>query len=655
MNMIFLLLGSSLLFSLFIYSIGRSLPVNWLLPNIKIPVQQCILGFSIAIVVMRLPYREDLPIYPFILLIYFLAAIGLLKIVKSKVKSKKEIQTDTFQITSIDAAFGAFALLILSAPVLLPLVAKESAYIQYIGPDLDGHLMSAALFSEQLTRGNHLAYLIDAIGTSKWWSLQSAWNLPDFREAVGLEFVLRSNRYGHAVLSSLISHVSSQQIWFGMLVLVLSSTWATVLVVHEKFFRAPKTNLFPLGVTFLLICFSQTYVIMLYEGIIGQLVCTNLVIFLILNIDIFIKNKLSIGQVICTSVILSAVSSTFGEGLQILVIFVGMCSVILMIQKIIITYPKNINFEIDLIKNLVLISVSFVLISPAVFVDFLTWSYFRFRQNFAGGILHLDWDLYSLLFSIPVFFLNSESQGWRLLFTGQPISNLIEIIVLIGFLFFLKRFYRKMTFEDLAIGIAALLTIVIFIATNHKYALWKCVVLLQPLIIYKILISGLTVNNTIIYKCGLGVVLVMAVAGWGILLTQYHRFGTAVPSQDYVLSSKRKDIALLMPSNSQYYLKLGASSPLYLLNKPGWSLRQPNFNIRDAANLKIALFFSCGAEGNDRCNQIISNNKLNLSPGQLYVTDLLVSSVINSDGSVDTEKIRHLVKEKFGVEEVLRF
>jgi hypothetical protein len=649
----FTTLSTATLFYVFTVLIGKSFPSGCMLPNIKPSTQEFVLGVAALIVLLRFPYREDLPIAPFIMLGVALAAVGLYKFLRELVSYRSQAPWKSERATK-NAIIFSTGMFCISFPTLLPLAGNGAVFIQHAGPDLDGHLMSAALFLDGFTRGNHIGFLIDSIGTSKWWSLKSTWNLPDFREAVGLEFVLRSNRYGHGVLSSFIARITSREIWFGMLVLQLVSLWGVAVVIFEKFSRYQTKRSVMYAMPFLMICLAQTYIIMAYEGITGQLVASGMVIFLMLNAKILVCQKLNIKQIVFISVVLSAIASTFGEGLQILAVFCCAWLLVLLLSHYQPIFGNGELYRRHAFKNIILVLFGFIAISPSVAVDFVTWSYFRLRQNFSGGILHLDWDLFSLLLSIPEFKLNEVTQGWHLYYSGSAYINAFEIVLLIILAVLLKKRDPTGPRDDFGTTIAALLTILLFVLVGHKYAFWKCVVLVQPLILYNMFV---VYSDKIRSKLTFGMcfgLLMIALGGWLTLLQQYMEVGRLVPAKDYVLQGARKDIALLMPSNSPYYLKLGATSPLYLINRPAWGMRQPNFNINGATKLKVALFYSCNAEGEFRCNQII-NNTNELMPDKLYLTDLFVSDIVNRDGVVDADKVKELVQKYFGIAERLQF
>ena len=79
----FIILSYSVIFIGFLISIGRCLPRALYLPNSRLMTQALLFGLAIFIVILRLPYREDLPIQPFVLTLFFLALVGITNICRA--------------------------------------------------------------------------------------------------------------------------------------------------------------------------------------------------------------------------------------------------------------------------------------------------------------------------------------------------------------------------------------------------------------------------------------------------------------------------------------------------------------------------------------------------------------------------------------------
>lgn len=640
----------SIFFGMACYFVGNSLPDEWLAAQVSRRLQRLLLGFSTIIIILRLPYREDLPIEIFKIVLVALLSYGIGKFIWSIWRS--------FSIRSIRecvAAGECLALLLIALCAmgigLFPLISSGALFFENVGPDLDGHMMSAALVLEGQTHADFIATLKAVGGTSHWWQLVEAWTYPDFRAAIGVEFLLRTMRYGHAVLAALIASVAGEKIWFGMLSLLLFSQY-TIGIVLYTYLRQRGRALSEAFVLTLIVVASQTYIIMLYEGIIGQLVGTALILYLVLNLNSIVNDNKNLGQKFSVAILVSGLMSTFGEGVQILLIL--LCCFLLIVYwekwlqagrqkglgKLLVP-----GFGQAVVSVAVITGFLFIL-SPAVFIDFWVWSYFRLIQGFAGGIGNVSWDAITVLSSFPHASLTATGKRWELIYSASHIKVIVSLLslLLVALIFFISQ--QRRGAKEVVVGACTLL---IFAYIGHPYALWKSMVILQPLILFGLyeMLPNKIMRLRKVYL--LSAYLPIVMAGYVTLLSQYHHFAKRVYAEDYEIAGhdlSKSPVILITPTMSPMYLKLGATGPIYWANS-GWG---PNFSYNGARDLPLALYYTCHAEGDKRCREIESKNKYDLKPGKLLKLDMRTQSILKGDGSVDNKLLGQLILQSFGVE-----
>lgn len=385
----------SLLFGMACYFVGNSLPNGWLTSQISRSLQRLLLGFSAIIIILRLPYREDLPIEIFGIVLVALLSYGMGKFIWSVWRS---FSNRTFGNCLANGECLALSLILLFSMGigLFPLISSGALFFENIGPDLDGHMMSAALVLEGKTHADFIAILKEVTGTSHWWKLLGVWSFPDFRESIGVEFLLRAMRYGHAVLAALLAWVTGEKIWFGMLSLIIFSQFTIGIVLYE-YFRKRIRSVSEALVFTLVIVASHTYIVMLYEGIIAQLVGTALILYLVLNVNSLVSGNTNLGQRFSVAILISGLMSTFGEGVQILLILLCFFLLFDYWHKLLLSdrcgwLHRLLAPSFGPVVMTVVTTTGFLfLLSPAVFVDFWVWSYFRLIQGFSGGVGGASW------------------------------------------------------------------------------------------------------------------------------------------------------------------------------------------------------------------------------------------------------------------------
>src|SRR5690348_16612460 len=135
---------------------------------------------------------------------------------------------------------------------------------------------------------------------------------------------------------------------------------------------------------------------MMYEGIVGHLIAMPFLLFVTLNYRLLYVGSSRIGQRVVLAILLSALLSTFGEGIQILAVFTALFLLLsFVLRNWLGSWTSGIFASVTTVLGLL------IAISPSVFSDFILWSYYRYMQNFSGGALHAKWSVLSIVGSIP--------------------------------------------------------------------------------------------------------------------------------------------------------------------------------------------------------------------------------------------------------------
>jgi len=251
------------------------------------------------------------------------------------------------------------------------------------------------------------------------------------------------------------------------------------------------------------------------------------------------------------------------------------------------------------------------------------------------------------LTSFPHAALTATATRWELIYTASPIKAIASLLflLLVALIFFVGQ--QRRGSKEVLVGACTLL---IFAAIGHLYALWKAMVILQPLILYGLydMLPNKIIRLRKVYL--LFAYLPFVIFGYVTLLNQYQNFANKIYTEDYEIAGSdliKRPVVLVTPTNSGMYLKLGNSGPNYWANS-GWG---PNFSYNSASDWPIALYYTCHAEGAHRCSEIEDKNKYNLKPGKLLVLDMRAQSILKGDGSVDQEMLGQLISQSFGVEQ----
>ena len=172
---------------------GRSVPDAWLFPQLSRPLQLTLIGFSILVIVLRFSFREHTPIIFGFSILIILGVMGLIRFVVEVRNTRNPVSV----VTRLRQEAWVCLLLMLPATAILffPYISSGTLFFQNRGPDLDGHLLSAAFVFDGNSYPRLLRSFEEASGSFEWWNYKNAhWHLPDFRESIAVEVFIRSGQ-----------------------------------------------------------------------------------------------------------------------------------------------------------------------------------------------------------------------------------------------------------------------------------------------------------------------------------------------------------------------------------------------------------------------------------------------------------------------------
>jgi hypothetical protein len=620
---------------------GRSVSDRWLFPNLSRSLQYILIGFSILVVILRFSFREHTPVAFAFAMMVALSAVGLMKFIAALTSRNESVRGVTINRNEL----LLYLLLVLPAMtiVFFPLISSGTIFFQNRGPDLDGHLLSAAYIFDGNTYPTLLRSFEQASGSFEWWNYKNAhWHLPDFRESIAVEVFIRSGRYTHAVLSSMISWTSHEPIWFGYFIVTGCSTLLCALVIFDACKARDMKRVYCFFLTILLTT-SHTYVLMMYEGIVGHLIAMPFLLFVTLNYRLLYVGSSSIGQRIVLAILLSALLSTFGEGIQILAVFTALFLLLsFVLRNWLGPWTSGIFASVTTVLGLL------IAISPSVFSDFILWSYYRYMQNFSGGALHAKWSVLSIVGSIP-YVKVPFSGATKPLILASDVTRLLEPVILIALGSMLA--YRKHS-SGLDIILAAA-TLLVFSLPNHSYATWKVAATFQALITVSAF-HALPERLSIFRKDWLLYGLVgLSTIGLMHLLWQYDRYAVHIDQEQLEITRSPlhgETFAIVTPSPSHVYFKLGTTGETYLPSLD-WSRDwHQDFSIGKAPRLNIALYYDCAAEGDGRCKTINEFIGASVKPRILVPTVIPIAQLLDENDLIDQTAFDAFVRDTYGVE-----
>jgi hypothetical protein len=619
--------------------VGKSVPSRWLFPKLSRPLQEILVGLSLLVVAFRLPLREELPINIGGVLVAVLGVIGSARIVADLRNGPIAAPPDWRKL-----GLRTLALLPAALIMFLPLTV-HAVFFQNHGPDLDGHLLSASFVLDGHTAARLFKSYHDVTGSYAWWDVRNvAWTHPDFREAVAIEVFIRSLRYGHAITSSIVAWLSGEHVWFGLFVTMgMSFLLTPLMIVDGCLARGCKPSV---GVAMALaITSSQTYALMLYEGIVAQLIMMPVLIFATLNYRTLLFQPTSLGQKLVVSLILSGLLSTFGDGFIVL----GAFAVVVFLLYYTVGDGRP-GLEPTPLFAFATVAGLVIALSPAVAADFVLWVLVRAKEDFIGGALQFAWPILPILSAIP-YVTVPPTRDLSLIFHATFLSRLIEIAILLAIGAFTLRRMKAAAFDVLVVA-GVLLG---FTLTRHDYVVWKGASILAPLAlisVFQLLPERfVTARRDWVLFALVGI----SVIGLLTLLRDYRRYAERVHPGQFAIDTshmpKGESFALVTPSQSRVYLKVGSEMELNWAND-GWrpNFLTPDFSIGGASTLKIALYYDCDAEGPKRCAQIKQVTAGRLPPRTLIPTGVPISSLLDSSGHVSVPAMDKFIRARYGAD-----
>jgi hypothetical protein len=383
---------------------------------------------------------------------------------------------------------------------------------------------------------------------------------------------------------------------------------------------------------------------MAYEGIVGQLIATPILLLFFLNFEQIFLKETNNGQRFFFAILISTIITSFGEGLLILVIF----TVLLLMVNWLFTKLEKPLKTTNTLKAASIMVFFTICISPIFCIDSILWNYYRLNQKFVGGALHYDWSLPIILTSLPYIKLSSLYK-LHLFFTAAQQTRLIQIGVLLflGLILLIRK-------HRVCISIlTASLTLLVFTMSEHRYATWKVAILLQPF--FTIILYTFLLNNISSYKKSwiLKLHVVVSFIAMVILVLQYSKYADKVHMSQFFIKDNQihnQNLAIITPSNSRIYYRLASIRSLNwvnLIQRPLGSVAV--FNKDAADTFKIALYFDCDAEGLVRCEQIMSHSKQINKQREVIATSVSLKVLLNEKGVIDSDKLSVFILKFFAV------
>jgi len=624
------------------YLIGIPLVKYLGFSNIPKTSQRFVFGISALVILMRLPYRENLPIAIGIGASVVIALAGLFILISENFQKNiyKEINSKT-------VIFSFFLLVVLINP-LYPLIVSNALYYYHVGPDLLGHLISAGAILDGKTYYDYMLVAENASNTRQWWlGSTEFWRSVDFRDALNVEFMVRCLRYGHGIISSAISLITKQPIWNGMLSGICFSLYVVALVMFN-FLYTKTQKAFSSFLLVLCVCLSHSYILMVHEGIIAQIYCLPLITFLLLyHQELFILPT-SGRQNIQLALIISALVSTMSEAIPILL---GFTFFGLICYSIFTRYGKEsvLEFLKRTCKKLIWISAIVLLISPSIVFDYIAMTVMRSQEGFAySGFGKFPWDIFSILFSYPYLTISSSTSAidsLEIFHIRGSVAKVMEICLLLFFGIYGFIYRRQISFYSIIVCVTLIATVAL---TKVQYPLWKVCVILQPILLFAIYL--VTIDRLSEWKRRTIVILytLLVVVSAFILLNSYEIYASKVKESNFKIAVSEfadGNYVIVTPSFSPLYVTLAASGPFRYADSL-WVAPKFSKNIQ----FPLALYYSCEAEGEKRCSVIQEMSHGKLQPNVLYKTNASVSDIILNNGSIDQGKLANFIISNYGVE-----
>ena len=615
---------SLILVTIFTFVIGSSYSI--LISQKKIDsVKSLLLGIAIIIIIGRYCSRTSIPIEigKYLLIILFIIICLFLII-----KKYKFIYKDFYGV------LGAIPLLFI---ILFPIM-KEKLFIFHYGPDLMGNLISSSYLLNKGSFAELAGKYIEIIGHSDWWfsARSEPWGIANMTDSIAIEFFLRSVRWGHAAYTTIISSIFNINIGYSLFTLMFLSSITTSILIYKQLNETLINNKFSIVISLILLC-AQHYVVMIYEGINIQFIVMPIIIYIIINYD-KLSNKKDINESIIYGLLLSALMTTFGEGLQLIGLF--------FVIDFLLTWIKDKTKIKTISYNLFYIIITVILCGPMFIFDFITWTINRINDGFGGGILHYHFNILDLFLELPIYQITSGMNYDSIKISGLIAINNYYIILLLS-MFGIFEFWRN----NNKILISSILIILMVLLTGHKYALWKTVLLFQ----IPVFLSLIRSYGSITFKIDRYLIIIL-IPIYGLLqisnlklIKQYMKNSEFIsPDEINIINLKlNKNSAILTPSKKFRYLNLANYGEFIWVNGGFRQFGLKNIPSSIENEYDVYIYFDCNIEVAERCEEI--TNKKNIHEKLFIKTNYKVKDFIDKD-EIDDIKVNERIKEIFGVD-----
>ncbi len=592
-----------------------------------------VLGYACLIVVFRIGFRIGLTPNISAVVFFGFAVVAILKIVLDR---REKFHTAFRKPMNL---WSLASLSVLIIP-LFPYLTSGALFYFHAGPDMTGHLLSAASIRQGRSYSDAMRVLLETSGSSPWWSLTSMpWSAIDFREALEIEFLLRSSRIGHGAVTSFISLVTGFETPESLLIGICFSLVLSVAVLIRNFknssLSALNSSLLALGIGL-----SPSYIFMVHEGVTAQIFALPIVFTLLFESSEMFYRKFTRHDLFLNSVLISALLGTMLEAAQLYGLF-------LFTQIIVRSIIPQTRLQSRLfLSNTIKIILTSIVLVPFQSLDFIRNFILRFQQSFRySGFGIVDWDPLSILVPLPILEISSF-ETFSVKMTASQMQLIIEsvVLILLSFLiWFLKKDQKVLT--ALSVSVAMLIVALL----GGGYPIWKFVIFFQP-----VLITGLLVALFASSHRGQMRVLILAVPFFSLsvfglsLLPQYNRASVRLMPEAFRVGADSpglKDKVIVTPLTSGLYSNLGGTEPFIYANS-GWG---PIFRDADQ-KLEIVLYYSCEIEGLKRCSVIADQTNDRILEDRAIPTGLSVHILLDESGRVDRDKLEIFIRETFGVQ-----
>jgi len=529
---------------------------------------------------------------------------------------------------------------LLSLPILISLLSpsllKGYLFFQNWGPDLDGNLISTGALMNGIQFSDFSSMYKGITNSGYWWlsSRIEPWKFLDLRDGISIEFFLRSMRWGHAVEGKFLNNIFHMPPWFGLQCLILFSGIFTVLQIYKFLVNKNIPLLYSILIP-LLLGFSQSTLLMQYEGIQVQYIYTPVFLYLLFNINKIYTHEVRELLPILLGMLLLMIS--FGEGLQIFITY--------LILFCFFNY-KNVNVKM-LVRNLSVLLAVNIFLFTAPLSDFVSWSFIRIVDKMDGGALHYHFSIINVLSSLPYFEIVNKfgHDSIKLFINSEGIKYYIYNIITITVMFIAGCYLFKKSPEKRASILSAAILYFLTLLTKHKYALWKVITITMPVI--WVMFCQLIKEKRPLLTISIFGILTLNIIYFFITIEKYSQISEPVSPTQFVVNKNNINgcYAILTPYSKRGYLRLASSGQLNWLNGiPRQFDLTPNFREIINKDCSVVIYYDCSIEGNSFC---IANKNKGIKPNFFNLSDKPLMYFLKSDYSPDQIKIDDYLKSVF--------